>query len=98
MELHKSEPKNKKDIDDVLKIIHNMIFDFVLDTNRSYTIMGCEEYFYILESPINPREIFNYAANNPDNLPDEVMDVVKSLIRANLLEMFDNLETRKVDV
>lgn len=97
MELHGSASKNKNDINNVLEIIHNMIVDFVLDTKRNYTIMGCEKYFYIIENPIHPREIFDYARNNPDNLPKDVMEIVNAVIRANLLEMFDNLKTREIN-
>lgn len=82
-------PFNKEDLEQLGKILSDVTDDFILDRRRMYSIIACDKYLYLVESPLQPDEIFEYITNNPDKLSKFVMRMITPVLRMYLMGMFD---------
>jgi len=74
---------------DLLTIMKDMKADFILDPDKPYSVLACEQQLFLIEMPTHPLEIFSYADRNPDKLSNFIMQMAIPLLKIFLMQMFD---------
>lgn len=83
-----------KDLQQLSIIMQEMKDDFILDREKVYSVIACEEKLFLVEMPNHPMEIFGYVEHNPDKLKKSTMKFIMPILRIFLVHMFDQQEMR----